>query len=103
MKRLFIAVGAIAATTFAIKKVIEYSTKEKEVEDESDDNYFINLSGLEDYLDDLEDEMCDEEYDFESIVDETSELIKDVGSKLNEFLSNIPKVSVTINIDKKEK
>ena len=118
MKRLLIAVGAIAATTLAIEKVIEYAMK-KDVTEEFDDiqedvcqenEEYICLNEVEEpeevveeiaeEIEDIFEEKVDE---FDEFVDEASNTVKEIGGKVRNFFNNLPKISITINVDKNEK
>ena len=119
MKRLLIAVGAIAATTLAIEKMIEYAMKQDENEDifteeeYQGDDEFICLNEVEEEQEPEEvveeiaeeiEEVIEEKVDaFDDFVDEAGDTIKEIGGKVRNFLSNLPKIRVTINIDKEEK
>ena len=116
MKRLLIAVGAIAATTLAIEKMIEYAMKQDENEDifteeevyEGNDE-FICLNEVEEeqepeeVVEEIAEEIEEKVDAFDDFVDEAGDTIKEIGGKVRSFLSDLPKIRVTINIDKEEK
>ena len=70
---------------------------------------FINLNhDAEDLEEDLkhafeEAEDSEEEQVFDAFIDEAGEAIKEVGNKVREFVDGLPKISVTINVEKKDK
>ncbi|MBR3841101.1 MAG: hypothetical protein IKM20_08200 [Erysipelotrichales bacterium] len=116
MKRLLIAVGAIAATTLAIEKMIEYAMKQDETDDmeftseEPCDEVaeeFICLNEVEEpepEVEEVVEESVEAEEDaFDTFVDDAGNAVKEIGSKVRSFLNDLPKISITINVDKNEK
>lgn len=119
MKRLFIAAGAIAATTLAISKVIETAVEhEMRNRDEFDDGVcfddemmeetdFINLNKvIEEENEEISDEELMEKVEFnqlfDRIVDGASEKVYQVSEKLKDVSKSLPKVEINIYMPKKK-
>lgn len=105
MKKLLIGVGAIAATAFALKKVIDHELENKEeyiYEFEPEEELEIEDEEPFHDLDEVDEEELRRMFE-ESSQPAPNNVFDDVVKGIKNFVDALPKVSINIRIEESEK